>query len=50
MGSSGLESYTCPACKRVLIQGTDMLRCDACNQTYQTRDVASIVKTIVRPQ
>ena len=38
MGSSGLESYTCPACKRVLIQGTDMLRCDACNQTYPIQE------------
>jgi len=38
IGPSALESYVCPACKRVLGQGPDTLRCDACNQTYPNRE------------
>jgi len=32
--ASGLAAYACPACKKLLLQEADALRCDACSQTY----------------
>ena len=35
---SGNAVYACPACKELLLQDTDALRCEACSQTYPIRN------------
>ena len=32
------KSYVCPACKQLLRQETNVLRCEACSETYPIRD------------
>jgi ubiquinone/menaquinone biosynthesis C-methylase UbiE/uncharacterized protein YbaR (Trm112 family) len=36
--ASATATYVCPACKELLLQETDSLRCEACSQTYPIRN------------